>query len=338
MGQPILKLQAILMKTNFLLLLILSGFTVFGQDIDNAEDHELLTRYPGSKIIYYFQKDYNELRFAIQQAKPEKEPQKWLEVSGHQTSIVYEIPLGKSTVEVMKNYQDAFEANNAEILFQCKGGECDGTTAWYSAKFFEKVYGKDNRQSNGEISHYYDFGTYHVSQRYMVGKITTADTVYYVEIGMTPTYDGKPVKVCVEVIEQEALESGLIAINADVIKDKLEKEGKLILEGILFDTGKATLQQSSFSVIEKVGEYLNQNPKARIYIVGHTDDVGSLDANLQLSEDRAGAVVSALMNNYGDFGTRLTPLGVGPACPVASNETEEGRLKNRRVEIVLKKK
>ncbi|WP_221258066.1 OmpA family protein [Flavobacterium okayamense] len=326
------------MKTKFLLLLLLSCFTVLGQDIDNAQDHELLTRYPESKIIYYFQKDYNELKFAVKSGKPEKEPQKWLEVSGHQTSIVYEIPLGKSTVEVMKNYQDAFKANNAEILFQCKGGECDGTNAWYSAKFFEKVYGKDNRQSNGEISHYYDFGNYHVSQRYMVGKITTADKVYYVEIGMTPTYDGKPVKVCVEVIEQEALQSGLITLNADVIKDKLEKEGKLILDGILFDTSKATLQPTSFSVIEMVGDYLNQNPKVRVYIVGHTDDIGSLDSNLQLSEDRAGAVVSALMNNYGDFGTRLTPIGVGPACPVATNETEDGRMKNRRVEIVLKKK
>jgi outer membrane protein OmpA-like peptidoglycan-associated protein len=337
MEQLILKLQAILMKTNFLLLLILSCFTVLGQDIDNAEDHELLTRYPGSKIIYYFQKDYNELKFAIQPGKPEKEPQKWLEVSGHQTSIVYEIPLGKSTVEVMKNYQDAFEANNAEILFQCKGGECDGTTAWYSAKFFEKVYGKDNRQSNGEISHYYDFGTYHVSQRYMVAKITTSDKVYFIEIGMTPTYDGKPVKVCVEVIEQEALQSGLITLNADVIKDTLEKEGKLILDGILFDTGKTDLKPSSFEVIEMVAQYLNTNPKAQVYIVGHTDDIGNYGDNTLLSEGRAIRVFEALNNNFGDFQERVTPLGVGPACPVATNETEEGRMKNRRVEIVLKK-
>lgn len=331
------KLQTILMKTKFLLLLLLSCVTVLGQDIDNAQDHELLSRYPGSKIIYYFQKDYNELKFAIQPAKPEKEPQKWLEVSGHQTSIVYEIPLGKSTVEVMKNYQDAFEANNAEILFQCKGGECDGTTAWYSAKFFEKVYGKDNRQSNDEIGHYYDFGSFHVAQRYMVGKITTADTVYYVEIGMTPTYDGNPVKVCVEVIEQEALQSGLIAINADVIKDKLEKEGKLILDGILFDTGKTDLKPSSFEVIEIVAQYLITNPKAQVYIVGHTDDVGNYGANTLLSEGRAIRVSQALQN-FGDFEDRVTPVGVGPVSPVATNETEEGRMKNRRVEIVLKKK
>ena len=327
------------MKTTYYVLLALFTFgSMFSQDISNAQDHELLTRYPGAKIVYFFQKDYNELKFAIKPGKAEEAPQKWLEVAGYQTSIVYEIPEGKSTIEVMKNYEDAFKAQNAEILFRCKGSECDGTSAWYSAKFFETVYGKDNRQSNGEASHYFDFGAYHIAQRYMVGKITTADKIYFVEVGMTPLYDGKPVKVCVEVIEQEAMQSGLIAINADVIKDKLEKEGKLILDGILFDTGKATLQQSSFSVIENVGEYLNNNPKARVYIVGHTDDVGSLDANLQLSEDRAAAVVSALMNNYGDFGTRLTPLGVGPACPVASNETEDGRMKNRRVEIVLKKK
>lgn len=308
------------------------------QDVDNAKDHELLTRYPGSNIVNYFTRDYNEVRLAVASGKPEKEPQKWLTVSGKQTAIVYEIPLGKSTVEVMKNYQDAMYAQKAEILFECKSGNCDGTSAWYSAKFFEKVYGKDNRQSNGNVSHYYGFEAYHEAQRYMVAKILTSDKVYYIEIGMTPSYDGNPVKVSVEIIEQEAMETGLIFLNAEVIKDKLEKEGKLILDGILFDTGKATLKQSSFAVIEMVGDYLNKNLQARLYIVGHTDDVGSLDTNLQLSEDRATAVVSALMNNYDDFGTRLTPLGVGPASPVSTNETEEGRMKNRRVEIVLKKK
>ncbi|MCB0399689.1 MAG: DUF4892 domain-containing protein [Winogradskyella sp.] len=327
------------MKINYLIIIALFTFcSMFSQDIDNAKDHELLTRYPNSKIIYYFQKDYNEIKFAIKPGTPEKEPQKWLEAAGHQTSIVYEVPLGKSTIEVMKNYQDAFKANNAEILFQCKGGDCDGTMAWYSAKFFENVYGKDNRQSNGEISHYYDFNTYHVAQRYMVGKITTANKIYYVEIGMTPTYDGKPVKVCVEVIEQKAIQSGLIDLNADVLKDKLEKEGKLILDGILFDTGKTDLKPSSLKVIEIVAKYLNTNPKAKVYIVGHTDDIGNFGDNTLLSEGRAIRVLEALNNNFGDFQERVTPLGVGPACPVASNETEEGRMKNRRVEIVLKKK
>lgn len=326
------------MKTLYILILfVLASFQMYAQDIANAEDHELLTRYPGSKIIYYFQKDYNELKFALKPGQPEKEPQEWLEVSGFQTSLVYEIPLGKSTVDVMKNYEDAFKANNAEILFQCKGGDCDGTTAWYSAKFFENVYGIDNRQSNGETSHYYDFGGYHVAQRYMVAQITTADKVYFIEIGMTPAYDGKPVKVCVEVVEQEALQSGLITLNADVIKDKLEKEGRLILDGILFDTGKTDLKPTSFEVIEMVAQYLNQNPESQIYIVGHTDDVGNFGDNTLLSEGRAIRVSQALQN-FGDFDNRVTPIGVGPVCPVATNETEEGRTKNRRVEIVLKKK
>lgn len=308
------------------------------QDISNAEDHELLTRYPGSKITHYFQKEYNELKFAVQAGKPEKPPQKWLEVAGRQTSIVYEMPIGKSTIEVMKNYQDAFKAQNAEILYQCKGGECDGTNTWYSAKFFANVYGKDNRQSNGETSHYYAFDAYHVAQRYMVGKISTSDKVYFIEIGMTPKNDGEPIKVCVEVIEQEAVKSDLIAVNASIIKDKLEKEGKLILDGILFDTGKTDLKPSSLEVIEKLGKFLNENTKTQIYIVGHTDDIGNFGDNTLLSEGRAIRVYEALQNNFGDFEKRITPIGVGPACPVASNETEEGRMKNRRVEIVLKKK
>lgn len=325
------------MKLTFLTIAFICSLCAWTQDISNAKDHELLTRYPGSKIIYFFQKDYNELKFAIKPAEPEKEPQEWLDVSGSQTSIVYEIPLGKSTVEIMKNYEDAFKAHNAEILFKCKGGECDGTSTWYSAKFFKNVYGEDNRQSGGEISHYFGFEAYHVAQRYMVAQITTSDKVYFIEIGMTPTYDGKPVKVCVEVVEQEKMESGLITLNAEIIKNQLEKEGKLILDGILFDTGKTDLKSSSLAVIGILAEYLNQSKHVQIYIVGHTDDVGNLGENTILSEGRAMRVYDTLMNNFGDFQERITPIGIGPVCPIATNETEEGRFKNRRVEIVLKK-
>lgn len=69
-------------------------------------------------------------------------------------------------------------------------------------------------------------------------------------------------------------------------------------------------------------------------MVGHTDDVGALDYNMNLSQRRAKAVVESLVSRYGINTDRLHPIGVGPSAPAASNETEEGRARNRRVELV----
>jgi outer membrane protein OmpA-like peptidoglycan-associated protein len=78
---------------------------------------------------------------------------------------------------------------------------------------------------------------------------------------------------------------------------------------------------------------LEQNPKLKIFVVGHTDSDGSVESNMKLSSDRAAAVVKALTEN-GISATRLKSSGVGPYCPVESNHTDEGKAKNRRVELV----
>ncbi|EID72709.1 OmpA family protein [Imtechella halotolerans] len=326
------------MKNNVIVTLLFCFHSfVNAQDVSNSKDHELLTRYPGTEIKNYYERAYYETRFAISPGSYEKGPEKWLEVSGKQTSLVYEAPKDRSTLEIMKNYEETFKRQNAEILFSCKGGECDGTTSWYAAKFFNTIYSENNRQSNGENDHYFDFGAYHVSQRYLVAKITTASKVYYIEIAATPTYDDKPVKILVEIMESDILQTGMIELNADIFKETLEKEGKIALYGILFDTGKTDIKKASLKEIELVSTYLKQHPKAHIYIVGHTDDVGNFGDNTLLSEGRAIKVTQAL-NQLGNFQDHVTPIGVGPVCPVATNETEEGRAKNRRVEIVLRKK
>lgn len=250
--------------------------------------------------------------------------------------MVYEAPKNKSTIEIMKNYEDAFKKQNAEILFKCKAGECDGTTTWYAAHFFSSTFGETNRESNGEISHYESFNAYHASQRYLLAKVTTTDKIYYVVVAATPKYDENPVKILVEIIEVDAMQTGMIELNADIFKQKLEKEGKIALYGILFDTGKTDVKPESKKEINLIVDYLKQNPKAKIYIVGHTDDVGNFGENSLLAEGRAIKVAEAL-KQFGNFEPRVTPIGVGPVCPVATNETEEGRAKNRRVEIVLQK-
>ncbi len=106
----------------------------------------------------------------------------------------------------------------------------------------------------------------------------------------------------------------------------------LVLEGVNFDTGKATLTPDSQATLDKVVEGLKKFPEVEARVVGHTDDVGDAGANLKLSKDRAKSVREYLIA-AGIAPERLTSEGFGEEKPVADNTTPEGRAKNRRVEL-----
>lgn len=104
--------------------------------------------------------------------------------------------------------------------------------------------------------------------------------------------------------------------------------------GIYFDTGKSTLKPESTPALAEVAKLLGADLTFKLWVVGHTDSVGAVDANLKLAQARAEAVVTALTTTHGIGAARLKGYGVGPLAPVATNDTEEGRAKNRRVELV----
>ena len=101
-----------------------------------------------------------------------------------------------------------------------------------------------------------------------------------------------------------------------------------------FDTNRAELKPESLAAIQEVAKLLKGDSALKLLVVGHTDDVGGYDANVALSERRANAVLQELTGRHGVALGRLRSVGVGMAAPVATNETDEGRAKNRRVELV----
>jgi outer membrane protein OmpA-like peptidoglycan-associated protein/tetratricopeptide (TPR) repeat protein len=121
-------------------------------------------------------------------------------------------------------------------------------------------------------------------------------------------------------------------LNAVLIKVKVGK--KVVLNNILFQTGKSILTSSSYTELDRLLGILNDNPQMKIEISGHTDNTGSLQLNLKLSEDRAKAVVEYLVQKGIDR-TRLEYKGFGPQQPIAENTTADGRSKNRRVEFKI---
>ncbi len=94
------------------------------------------------------------------------------------------------------------------------------------------------------------------------------------------------------------------------------------------------MKPESEPTLREISRLLSANPALRLHVVGHTDSVGTVDYNMDLSRRRAEAVVQALTSDYGVSSGRLRAAGVGPLAPAAPNTTEEGRAKNRRVELV----
>jgi outer membrane protein OmpA-like peptidoglycan-associated protein len=138
----------------------------------------------------------------------------------------------------------------------------------------------------------------------------------------------------VDVIEVAPMQEAMVTVDADAMAEEIFETGSISIYGILFDFDKADIKPESAATIEEIATLLNNNPDLKLFIVGHTDNKGSLDYNMKLSQKRAGAVVDVLITEHGIETSRLTPKGLGFLAPVASNKSEEGRAKNRRVELV----
>jgi len=102
-----------------------------------------------------------------------------------------------------------------------------------------------------------------------------------------------------------------------------------------FDTAKAVVKKKYHDNIKKVADFMKAYPETNAVIEGHTDNIGNEDYNVKLSQDRANSIRQYLIDNFGIDASRLTATGYGPNRPIASNDTEEGRQKNRRVQAVI---
>jgi outer membrane protein OmpA-like peptidoglycan-associated protein len=167
----------------------------------------------------------------------------------------------------------------------------------------------------------------------IVAKKERAEGMAYVVVSVYQ-YRSDRIGILVDVIEQRAVESGLITVDAEAIGRGISEQGRIVLDGLFFDFDKATLQDRSQAALDEIAKYLKANPGQVFYVVGHTDAKGSLDYNLKLSRDRAYSVVRALTERYAIAAKQLEAHGVGPLSPVFTNSSDAGRERNRRVELV----
>ena len=124
-----------------------------------------------------------------------------------------------------------------------------------------------------------------------------------------------------------------LTFKRDWLSD-INTTGHAAVYGIYFDTDKADIRPESEPTLEEITKLLSKDGSLKLYLVGHTDSTGEFAHNMKLSEARANAVMNALVSKHAIPAARLRAYGVGPLAPVASNRNEEGRAKNRRVELV----
>jgi hypothetical protein len=276
------------------------------KDVEGSKDSPLASRYPGSIIDNYKTRQFDEFNFpigAITQGAP-----KSLHLEGKITRIEYTYPRDRSPLEVYRNYESALKKAGFEAVFTCSGDACGVARFHMTADWSDTWYGAGHWQFSG--------------------KLARPEGDIYVSLHVAPGTTN------LDIVETKPMEGGLVTVNAAALKGDIGKTGHAAVYGIYFDTAKADVKPESAPALQEIGKLLQQDPQLKLYIVGHTDSVGELQMNMDLSRRRGEAVVKTLIATYGVAPGRLQAFGSGPLAPVASNRDEEGRAKNRRVELV----
>lgn len=166
--------------------------------------------------------------------------------------------------------------------------------------------------------------------------VSTSDTQGYIQlIAVQPGAVSDPLTLVKPTNPTVDLPSAT-ELNAPTDLSKtLDLGGHVVLSDLDFETGSSNLAEGRFVSLQSLATYLSQNPDHRIALVGHTDSVGSLESNVALSQKRARAVKTRLVESHGVNADQVDAQGVGYLAPIASNQTEAGRNANRRVEAVL---
>lgn len=332
--------------------------TVPKKDIAGAADSALLPRYEGAFIVSYEHQKFTDFNLPLSPLEATDKtdsmnnhvyaPKQSKDVEGELTRLVYLAPESRSPLEVLRNYQDVVSKAGGEVLFQCKGEACggDATRASYGGggdmslmmHFFHDHDLKDADFSNGKCAL-----TSHITdQRYFSGRMPVDGGDAFLAVQTFVISDGgnycnafntRTVAV-VQIVAPKPRDQKMVVVKAEEMTRSIDANGRIALYGILFDTNKAELKPESDPTLQEIAKLLTGNPALSVLIVGHTYNVGNFDYNVELSKKRAAAVVAALAKQYKVPEARMRSAGVGMMAPTASNGSEEGRSKNRRVEVV----
>ena len=278
-----------------LLLSLCAGAVQADEDQAGCKDHPLFNRVKGYVLASCEAKDFSDYQFPTGKPREGDEQLKLETVEGHYTEMVYHLKEDQPRASSLQIVR------NYQAAAKAAGGSVEG----------------DYRHGDMDLS------PYGGGSRATTLRIRKAGKEAWVFVRSEE--DGP---YFVTIVEREAMRQDVVA---NELLDRINQDGYVALY-INFDTGKATIKPDSLATVEEVAKMLKSAPELKLEVGGHTDNVGKPDANQKLSEARAQSVMKALAER-GVAAARLTAKGYGDSKPVADNRSEEGRAKNRRVEL-----
>lgn len=305
---------------------VASAGAAVAADIKGSADHPLLSRFPAAEIRAYQVKEFDAAVLPSGKIDDSDAPGDLLEIEGKITRIAYRIPGDRSVLEVMRNYENALAKAGFKTLFACGNPKECGADMMAFIALSDRV----RPSAFGDAS----FGE--SAERALLAHRSDDAGDIHVFLHVVEDPANKRTIVYQQIVEGAALQVDQVKVlQANELQQSLDRQGHVAIPGVYFDTGKADIKPESDAALVEMAKLLKADTDLKVYIVGHTDNVGSLDANMTLSSKRAKAVAKALSTSYQIDAARLAAKGVASLAPVASNADEAGRARNRRVEIVV---
>ncbi|HMS26010.1 MAG TPA: OmpA family protein [Burkholderiaceae bacterium] len=314
-----------------------------GSDLAGAKDHPLIKRYANSGIVLYDTKRFDSVEFqtstfakfnlTTRQREFVAAP---IVAEGERTRIWYEAPGDVTSLEVFRNYVNELQASGFTILYDSSKDRQAGR--WNG---FLNVFGFGGTRLATSRSEFVMYGAAQKNVYTLTAKRDKDGQTTYTQLTVVQ-WDNenriykaqRGVYAALDIVDVAAMKQNMITVSASEMSKAMTSTGRVALYGILFDTGKAELKPESKPALEEIAKLLKAENNLKLRVVGHTDNQGGLDSNISLSKRRAESVNAALASQYGIASSRLSAFGVADLAPVATNATEEGRAKNRRVELV----
>lgn len=303
-------------------------------DAPGCKDPAGLKRFEGATLVLCESRDFGEyqlptgklLAWDYNTKRPSFESK--IDLEGKPAFHIYKVPKGPSSAEVFRNYEIDLADKGFEVLYKAAGLEFGVD----QGRIFEHM------GPGGQLFGYSPANARYASAVKDEGDLKTYVSLYVIEFegGLHSKISAERGQVLVrlDVVQVGALKDRMVVVSSSDMERSIDATGRVTLYGILFDFNKWDIKPQSKPALDEIAKYLTANPERRLHVVGHTDAVGGFDFNVKLSQQRANAVVGALVQDYGIGADRLKGNGVGMLAPIATNATEDGRAKNRRVELV----
>jgi outer membrane protein OmpA-like peptidoglycan-associated protein len=281
---------------------------------------DIISPYKGSEKIYDDNIGFETMYYLAEEQSAKS-------IDGDINRRFYKAPQKVSPYEIVKNYEQAIKSKGGQVIHLSKNAyrhfdKKTGERVWFMRKLFNHAYVAHQTWAYLQL--------FNEANHYVVGKVSSGGSDIYINVA-SASVDGT---TYYEVVTAVAKPMDMNNVTLNVLNEGIAANGKVAVYDIYFDSGKYEIKHESASALKTIAAYLKENPDKMFIVVGHTDSDGSFNANIKLSEQRADAVVKELVSKHAVDPKQVSSYGVGSVSPVTSNSTEDGKARNRRVELV----